>query len=139
MPPQGLPVVLNPYGSRLRGAQGVDAEQVGQRAMVDGDGLGDLEEPDEFQSVETLRAGLVAMNLGEPGVDGRVGADQTVEVSEPKEPPNRVHHRDHRGIHQPAFTRVTDVELDVATLDPDQRIESVPLAPLKPAAQLEGV
>ena len=48
-------------------------EQVGQGAVVDGDGLGDLEEPDQLEPVQALGAGLVGMDLGQPGVDGRVG------------------------------------------------------------------
>ncbi len=48
---QGLGVILDPDRSRLRRAQGVDAEQVGQGAVVDGDGLGDLEEPDQLEPV----------------------------------------------------------------------------------------
>ena len=61
---QGLGVVLDPDGSRLGGAQRVDAEQVGQGAMVDADGLGDLEEPDQLEPVQALGTGLVAVHLG---------------------------------------------------------------------------
>ena len=76
-------------------------EQVGQGAVVDGDGLGDLQEPDQLEPVQALGAGLVAVHLGQPGVDGRVGGDQPVDVGEPEEPADAVHHRDDRGVHQP--------------------------------------
>jgi hypothetical protein len=65
---KGLAVVLDTYGGCLGGSQRVDAEQVGQRAVVDGDGLRDLEESDQLEPVEPLGAGLVAVDLGEPGV-----------------------------------------------------------------------
>jgi hypothetical protein len=42
MPSQGVGVVLDPHRCGFGGAQGVDAEQVRQGAVVDGDGLGDL-------------------------------------------------------------------------------------------------
>ena len=48
MSAQGLGVVLDSDSGSLGGAQGVDAEQVGQGAVVDGDGLGDLQEADEL-------------------------------------------------------------------------------------------
>ena len=73
VPAQGVGVVLDPHRGRLGGAQGVDAEQVGQGAVVDGDGLGDLEEPDQLEPVQALGAGLVAVDLRQPRVDGRVG------------------------------------------------------------------
>ena len=86
---QGLGVVLDPYRSGFGCAQGVDAEQVGQGAVVDGDGLGDLEEPDQLEPVQALGAGLVAVDLRQPGVDGRVGWDQSVDVGEPEVPADR--------------------------------------------------
>ena len=52
---QRLGVILDPDGSRLGGAQRVDAEQVGQGAMVDADGLGDLEESDQLEPVQAPR------------------------------------------------------------------------------------
>ena len=61
---QGLAVVLDLDGCCLGGAEGVDAEQVGQCAVVDADGLGDLEEADQLEPVETLRPGLVLVELG---------------------------------------------------------------------------
>ena len=77
---QGLGVVLDPHGCCLGGPQGVDAEEVGQSAVVDADRLGDLEEPDQLETIQALGAGLVSVDLGEPGVDGGVGDDQTVDV-----------------------------------------------------------
>ena len=60
MAAQGLGVVLDPDRCGFGGSEGVDAEQVGQGAVVDGDGLGDLEEPDQLEPVQALGAGLVA-------------------------------------------------------------------------------
>jgi len=45
---QGVGGVLDPGRRGFGDTQGVDAEQVGQGAVVDGEGLGDLEEPDQF-------------------------------------------------------------------------------------------
>jgi hypothetical protein len=39
-------------------------EQVGQCAVVHGDGLGDLEEADQLQPVQALGAGLVPVDFG---------------------------------------------------------------------------
>ena len=39
---EGVGVVLDPRGRGFRCAEGVDAEQVGQGAVVDGDGLGEI-------------------------------------------------------------------------------------------------
>ena len=136
---QGLGVVLDPDRGGLGGAQGVDAEQVGQGAVVDGDGLGDLEEPDQLEPVQALGAGLVGVDLGQPCVDGGVGGDQPVDVGEPEEPPDGVHRGVDRGGHQPGLAEVADVELDVRALDPDQRVQGVGLAPAEPAAELVGV
>jgi len=107
--------------------------------VVDADGLGDLEEPDQLETVEALGAGLVAVDLGESGVDGWVGDDQTVDVREPEEPADRVHHRVDRGGHQAALAEVADVQLDVGSLDPDQRVKTPPFTPGEPAAELVGV
>ncbi|MEJ7742824.1 MAG: hypothetical protein WKF73_09900 [Nocardioidaceae bacterium] len=76
VPAQRLGVVLDPNRSGFGGAQRVDAEQVRQGAVVNGDGLGDLEEPDQLEPVQPLGAGLVGVDLREPGVDGRVGRDE---------------------------------------------------------------
>jgi len=42
--------------------------------------MGDLEEPDQLQPVQSLGARLVAMDLRQPCVDRRVGRDQAVDV-----------------------------------------------------------
>ena len=136
---QGFRVVLDPDRGCLGGPQRVDAQQVGQGAVVDGDGLGDLQEPDQLEPVQALGAGLIGMDLGQSGVDGGVGRDQAVDVGEPEEPANRVHHRVHRRGHQPGLAQAADVQLDMGTLDPDQRVEAVGLAPVEPAPQLVGV
>jgi hypothetical protein len=46
-----------------------------------------------------------------------------VDVGEPEEPADPVHHRDHRRVHQSAVTEPADVQLDVGALDADQRFE----------------
>ena len=51
VPAESLLVVLDPHGGCLRGTQGVDAEQVRESAVVHGQGLGDLEEPDQLEPV----------------------------------------------------------------------------------------
>src|SRR5665811_1199176 len=71
---QGIGVVLDPYCGRFGGAQGVDPEQIRAGAVVDGQGLGDLEEPDQLEPVQALSAGLVAVDLRQPRVDSRVRA-----------------------------------------------------------------
>lgn len=70
------------------------AEQVGQGAVVNGEGLSDLKEPDELKSVQSLGSGLVAVDLREPRVDGRVRHDEPVDVREPEEASDPMHHRD---------------------------------------------
>jgi hypothetical protein len=40
-----------------------------------------------------------------------------------------VHHRVDRGRHQPGLAEAADEQLDVGSLDPDQRVEVVALAP----------
>ena len=62
-----------------------------------------------------------------------------VDVGVAEEPADAVHHRDHRGVHQPGLAELADVELDVGSLDPDQGVEAVALAPGEPATQLERV
>ncbi len=59
---EGLGVVLDPDRRGLGCPQGVNAEQVRQGAMVDGHCLGDLEQPDELEPVQSLGAGLVGMD-----------------------------------------------------------------------------
>ena len=63
--------------------------------MVNSKGLRDLEESDEFEPVQALGSRLVAVNFREPRVDGWIGYDEPVDVREPEEASNRVHHRDH--------------------------------------------
>jgi len=58
------PVVLDPHRRGVGGAQGFDAEQVGQGAVVHGDGLGDLEEPDQLEAVQALGARSSWWTLG---------------------------------------------------------------------------
>ena len=65
--PQDIGVVLDSNRCGLGGAQRVDAQQVGQFAVVDGAGLCDLEEADQLQPVQSLGAGLVPVDLREPG------------------------------------------------------------------------
>ena len=139
MSTQCFAVVLDLYGRRLGRAQGIDAQQVGQRTMVHGDRLRDLQETDQLKTIKSLRAGLVVMDLREPCVDGRVGRDESVDVSEPEEPPHCVHRCVHRGVHQAAIAQVSDVQLDVYSLDPFERVQPVGLAPRKPPPQLGGV
>jgi hypothetical protein len=102
-------------------------------------GLGDLEEPDQLEPVQALGAGLVLVDLWQPGIDGRVGRDETVDMGEPEEPADSVHHRIDRGRHQTVLAEVSDEQLDVGTLNPDQGVEPVGFAPGEPAAQLVGV
>ena len=65
-----------------------------------------LGEPDQLETVQTLGAGLVAVDLGEPGVDRRVGDDQTVDVRKPEEPADGVHHGVDREGHEAALAEV---------------------------------
>jgi hypothetical protein len=69
------------------------------------------------------------MDLRQTGIDGRVGTDGPVDVGEPEEPTNGVHHRAHGRGHQPSLTELVEIELDVAPLDIDQRIQPVALTP----------
>ena len=61
---QGVGVVLDPHSCRLAGPQRIDPQQVRQGTVIDGEGLGDLQEPDELQPVQSLGAGLVAVIFG---------------------------------------------------------------------------
>jgi len=71
--------------------------------VVDGEGLGDLEETDQLKPVQALGAGLVALHLGQPCMHRRVGGDEAVDVGESEVPAHGVHHRVDRGVHQPAL------------------------------------
>ncbi len=62
MAAEGVGVVLDPHRGRFGGSECVDAQQVREGAVVDGDGLGDLQEPDQFEPVQSLGAGLVAVD-----------------------------------------------------------------------------
>jgi hypothetical protein len=106
---------------------------------MDADGPGDLEKPDQLEPVQALGAGLVTVHLRQPSVDGGIGRDQTVDVGEPEEPADTVHHRVDRGVHQTGIAQLANVELNVGPLDPDQRVQLVDLAPGEPAPQLVGV
>ena len=139
MPAHCLLVVLDPDRGGLGGTQGVDPEQVRQRAMVDADPLGDLKEPDQLEPVQTLSAGLVLVDFRQPGVDGGVGGDQAIDVGVTEEPAHAMHHRVDRRRPPPQAAEVVDVQLDVTTLDPDQRVEVVDLTPVEPPPQLVGV
>ena len=48
--------------------------------MVDGECLGDLEEADELEAVQTLGPGFVAVHLRQARVHGWVGHDESVDV-----------------------------------------------------------
>ena len=56
MASKGLGVVLDPHRGGFGGAQGVDAAQVRERAVVHGQGLRDLEESDQLEPIQTLGA-----------------------------------------------------------------------------------
>lgn len=139
MATQCLGVVLNANGGCFGGTEGVDAEQEGQRAVVDRQDLGDLAEADQLESVQALGAGLVAVHLGQSCVDRWVGSDSAVDVGLAEEPADAVHHCDYRGVHQPGLPELADVELDVGALDPDEGVEAVALTSGEPATQLERV
>ena len=115
---QGLGVVLDSHGGGLGGTEGVDAEQVSQRAAVDADGLSDLEEPDQLQAVQALGAGLVAIDLRRPRVDGWVGGDQAVDVANRKKPRTACIAVFTEESISPDSPKVADVELDVSPLNP---------------------
>ena len=95
MPAQGFGIVLDVDSGRFGGAQGVDAQQERQCPVVNRDGLGHLEKPDQLEPIQSLRAGLVMVHLGQPRVYRWVGGDETVDVREAEEPANAVHHGDH--------------------------------------------
>ncbi len=83
--------------------------------------------------------GTVAVHLRQPGIHGWVGRDEAVDVREPEEPAHPVHHRHHRGVHQPPLPQPADVQLHMRPLDPDQRVQPVPLTPREPLPQLERI
>ena len=60
-------------------------------------------------------------------------------MCEPEEAADTMHHRDDRGVHQAAVSELANVQLDVRSLNPEQRVEPVGLTPSEPLAQLERV
>ena len=94
---------------------------------------------DQLEPVQAVSSGLVGVHLRQPRVDGGVGRDQPVDVGEPEEPADPVHHRVGRRGHEAGLARTGDVELDVSALDPEKRVQAVGLAPAEPTAQLVGV
>ena len=54
MATQGLVIVLDPDGRCFGRTQRVDAQEVGQGAVMDGDRLSDLEEPDQLEPIQAL-------------------------------------------------------------------------------------
>ncbi len=89
---------------------------------MDGDRLGDLQEPDQLEPVQPLGAGLIGLDPGEAGVDGGADGDQSVDVGEPEETADAVHHRVDRGVPQPRLVEVPDVELHVRTSPQVERV-----------------
>ena len=69
----------------------------------------------------------------------RVGGDEAIDVGEAEVPAHGVHHRDDGGVHQSALAETADAQLDVGSLDPDQRVQPVGLTPGEPLPQLVGV
>ena len=65
---QCLGVVLDPDRGGLRRAEDVDAEKIRQRAGVPAQRLGNLQEPDQLKPIEALSAGLIGVDLRQPGV-----------------------------------------------------------------------
>jgi hypothetical protein len=63
VPAERVAVVLDPDRGSLGGPEGVDAEQVGQGAVVHADGLRDLQEPDQLEPVQSVGAGLIGVDL----------------------------------------------------------------------------
>lgn len=98
------------------------------------EGLGDLKEPDQLQPVQTLGSGLIAVDLRQPGIHGRIGNNQPVDVREPEVPPHRMHRRAHRRRHQTALPEMADIKLNMGALNADEWVESVGLAPPEPPA-----
>jgi hypothetical protein len=72
-----------------------------------------------------------------PRRQGRRGS--AIDVGEPEEASDAVHHRVDRGVHQPARSQMADEQFDMCALYPNEWVERVRLAPLEPAAKLVGV
>jgi hypothetical protein len=79
------------------------------------------------------------MDLRQPRIHRRVGADEAVDVGEAEVPAHGVHHRHDRRVHQATVTETADVQLNMSSLDPDQGVHPVGLAPGEPLPQLVGV
>jgi len=78
---QRLGVVLDPHGRCFVRAESVDAEQIGESPVVDADGLGDFEEPDQREPVQPLGAGLVGMDLRKSCIHGGIRHGEAVGVA----------------------------------------------------------
>lgn len=91
--------------------------------MVHRERLGDLQEAVELEAIQALGAGLVAVHLRKACVNGWVGHDHPVDVGVAEIPAHRVHRGNDRGRDQTGLSEVSDVELDVGALDPDERVE----------------
>ena len=70
--------------------------QEGQRSVMDGERLGDLEEPDELEPVQSLGAGFVAVHLRQACIYGGVGHDESVNVGVAEVAADGVHRGDDR-------------------------------------------
>ena len=89
--------------------------------------------PDQLEPVQSLGTGLIAVHLRESCVNRRVGRDDSVYVREPEEAAYVVHHRGDRGSHQAGVAELSDVQLDVSSLNPQQGVEAVGFAPCEPS------
>ena len=93
----------------------------------------------QFEPVQALGSWLILVDLGQSRVDGGVSRNEAIDMSEPKEPADAVHHRVDRRSPQVGSAEMPDVQLDVRTLDSEKRVEPIRLAPCEPAAELVGV
>jgi hypothetical protein len=76
--------------------------------VVDGDGLGDLQEPDQHQPGQPMGAGLGPLHPRYARVHGRIGGNSPSMFVNRKNP-HPVHHRQDRGVHQSALAATADV------------------------------
>ncbi len=65
---------------------------------------------------------LVAVNLRQPGVDRWIADDESVDVCELEEATDLMHRRIHRRSRQAAVAKLSDVQLDVRSLDSNERV-----------------
>jgi hypothetical protein len=98
-----------------------------------------LEEPDELEPVQALGVRLVGVDLRQPRVDGWVGGDEAVDVGEPEVSADPVQHGVDGRVPQSAVVEVADVQLEVGTLESEQRVEGVAVTRGQPACALVGV